>query len=295
MTENIAGNRNKPASCARIHALQYPLHESSPCSQAGLTAFRSFYYQLAEPIRRLELPSAKVMLVIGIGDDVCMAPSGSTDTPQRFASFAVGPCHAPLVTELHGTRSCIEIELPPWAAYECFGHAGITLDTAPVPLDSLLGPCVQMIICRQLSKCPSWPERFALMEEFLARWIHARSRIARSEIRWAWERIETSGGRIPIGELSRELGWSHRHFVHCFRDTTGLAPKTAARLIRLARASRLLQESDGDDLCLVAAHCGYSDQAHLTREFRTLAGCTPAGYRDLVRASAIEVEIDIIS
>jgi AraC-like DNA-binding protein len=32
-------------------------------------------------------------------------------------------------------------------------------------------------------------------------------------------------------------------------------------------------------LAQVAALCGYSDQSHLTREFRDLGSCTPAAYR----------------
>ena len=33
-------------------------------------------------------------------------------------------------------------------------------------------------------------------------------------------------------------------------------------------------------LARVAATCGFADQAHMTREFRTLAGTTPSARRD---------------
>ena len=52
------------------------------------------------------------------------------------------------------------------------------------------------------------------------------------------------------------------------------APKTAARVLRYARAGRLLARGDLA-LSQVATLCGYADQPHMTREFAALAGTTP--------------------
>jgi AraC-like DNA-binding protein len=64
----------------------------------------------------------------------------------------------------------------------------------------------------------------------------------------------------------------------------GLAPKQAARVVRFQRAARLLVPWAGDaapaapSIAEVAAACGYADHAHLVREFRALAGCTPSEF-----------------
>jgi AraC-like DNA-binding protein len=67
----------------------------------------------------------------------------------------------------------------------------------------------------------------------------------------------------------------------------GLAPKPAARVLRFQRAAELLLPPGPDggsraraarSVADVAATCGYADHAHLVREFRTLAGCTPTEY-----------------
>jgi AraC-like DNA-binding protein len=47
------------------------------------------------------------------------------------------------------------------------------------------------------------------------------------------------------------------------------------RVLRFDRARRLLGRVDRPGLADVAATCGYYDQAHLTREWNELAGCTP--------------------
>ena len=75
-----------------------------------------------------------------------------------------------------------------------------------------------------------------------------------------------------------ETGWSGRHLATGFRAEIGLTPKAAARVIRFDRARHLLVSQlavVGSDTRLadLAVACGYFDQAHLAREFRSLAGC----------------------
>jgi AraC-like DNA-binding protein len=85
-----------------------------------------------------------------------------------------------------------------------------------------------------------------------------------------------------VSELAAGTGWSERHLTSRFRAEIGLTPKAAARVIRFDRARRLLVRhltqpaASGYRLADLAADCGYYDQAHLAREFRTLAGCPPS-------------------
>jgi transcriptional regulator GlxA family with amidase domain len=47
-------------------------------------------------------------------------------------------------------------------------------------------------------------------------------------------------------------------------------------VIRFDRAVELLGRPAGESLAVVAYDCGYFDQAHMNRDFRELAGTTPA-------------------
>ena len=82
--------------------------------------------------------------------------------------------------------------------------------------------------------------------------------------------------RADVGAVVDALGYSHRRFIALFHDAVGLTPKRYARVQRLQRA---LAGIATHALAAVAADAGYSDQAHLTREFRALAGVSPGAYR----------------
>jgi len=77
---------------------------------------------------------------------------------------------------------------------------------------------------------------------------------------------------LRIENLAREVGWSRRHLAERFRREVGLAPKAAARVIRFERACDRLFVPGRPPLARVAAETGYVDQAHLSRDFRELAG-----------------------
>jgi AraC-like DNA-binding protein len=89
------------------------------------------------------------------------------------------------------------------------------------------------------------------------------------------------GGGVRIQEIVPASGYSHRAFVALFRSAVGLAPKTFERVQRFQRAAQQLASAPATSLVAAALGAGYSDQAHLTRDFAELGGVSPARYRRL--------------
>ena len=83
-------------------------------------------------------------------------------------------------------------------------------------------------------------------------------------------------GRRAGGALATELGWSPRRLIARFRDGIGLPPKAVARILRFENVVGRL--GSGDSLADVAYDAGYYDQAHMNRDFREFAKCTPTEY-----------------
>jgi AraC-like DNA-binding protein len=88
-------------------------------------------------------------------------------------------------------------------------------------------------------------------------------------------------GWVPrrVRDIQRETGYSSRHFIALFRAAVGLTPKHYFRVKRFTAVLQRLAASNKASLADIASSVGYSDQSHLTREFRDFAGITPTQYR----------------
>lgn len=89
--------------------------------------------------------------------------------------------------------------------------------------------------------------------------------------------------RMSVAEMAATVGLSESWFATVFKQTTGQTPLQWQLAQRIAQAQRLLAES-GLTVAEVAAQLGFSDQAHLTRAFRQVAGETPAAWRRMQAA-----------
>ena len=84
-------------------------------------------------------------------------------------------------------------------------------------------------------------------------------------------------GNVRVAELAGAVAWSPRQLEREFRRRVGLSPKSLARILRFQNVLRYRGRRPEWPWADLAAHAGYSDQAHLVREYREFAGRTPTG------------------
>jgi AraC family transcriptional regulator len=89
-------------------------------------------------------------------------------------------------------------------------------------------------------------------------------------------------GPRALADLAREVGRHPIYLARAFRARFGTSVGEYARCLRVERARRLLHHRSLS-LSEVAARAGYSDQSHLTRDFRRSFGQSPGSYRKLIR------------
>ncbi|MGH9097474.1 MAG: helix-turn-helix domain-containing protein [Acidimicrobiales bacterium] len=193
--------------------------------------------------------------------------------PGSFQAFVGGLHTTPAMIRHDGSQHGVSLELTPLGARALFGVPAAELAHAVLDLEDILGTNAIELVDR-VASAPGWRERFAALDDVLTQQLREGGDVPR-EVIWAWEQLVSTGGTIEVGTLADEVGYSRRHFGELFRRELGLAPKAAARVLRFERSRRLIGRTDGPGLAAAAALSGYYDQAHLTKEWRDIAGCTP--------------------
>lgn len=94
---------------------------------------------------------------------------------------------------------------------------------------------------------------------------------------WSLPQLRHVTARLGFGaavtDVAEEIGWSSRTLHRQCSAVYGYGPAMLRRVLRFRRAVRLLD--GGQSQAAVAVAVGYSDQPHLHREVRTLAGRSP--------------------
>jgi AraC-like DNA-binding protein len=113
-----------------------------------------------------------------------------------------------------------------------------------------------------------------LMAAMLA--AHRASRTPPSTVACvALDTVRRGAGRVSCERIASTLGLSDRHFRRHVRDSTGVPPKTYARVLRFVDAMRTADRSGHPLWADVAVSAGYFDQSHLIRDCVALAGTSP--------------------
>ena len=169
-----------------------------------------------------------------------------------------------------GARRLVGARLEPWVAQEWFGHLP-TGDGVPPPLlPFLIGGEARRIRRRLLAA----PESDVLKE--FSNWLVSQEALREACFRMAT--IRPSG--TVVGHLAAKSGIKPRSLRRTFSGASGVSPKRWLLLHRLDRVLRDARLADPEfSLAQLAAAHGFSDQAHLCREFKRFTGASPKAFR----------------
>jgi AraC-like DNA-binding protein len=222
----------------------------------------------------LPAPTATVVIAFDQPLDV-----GWLDEPASQSTYwmlASGLHTGAALIRTHGYQHGIQLELTPLGVRALLGLPAGALGATMTSHDNLpLG--LTAAAYDAIASATSWDERFEVLEAHLLAAVagqrHDPAHVVRPELAEAWRLLAQSRGRMAVEEVAARVGWSRRHLAARFSNEYGVGPKQAGRLIRFSHARALVRA--GRSLGDTAYAAGFADQAHLTRDWRALAGQTP--------------------
>lgn len=234
--------------------------------------------------RELVLPTGAAHVVIRLDHPLRLYAAADAEEGRTVGMAVVGGARSSAyVRDVSRPSRSVGAQLRPGAAGLLLGVPADALAERHTPLDAVWGAFAGELrgrLCAEREPA----RRLDLFEAALAARLPKVQGI-HPDVAYALARFADVDA---IGEVVDELGCSHRRFIALFHGAVGLTPKVYCRVRRLQRA---LPGVGARPLAEVAIDAGYSDQAHLSREFRALAGVTPREYRARAATSGNHVPL----
>jgi AraC-like DNA-binding protein len=232
----------------------------------------------------MRAPELEAQLVFAV-EQGTLFPGGRWLSDGYRASLFLQPAHLQVIPIPGSIRQAVGVALRPAGLTMILPRGGADLSDQPlVPLEDLWGAEARSLLNRLIDE--TTPQaRLAVLERHLcARAANVpppnptASHLARL--------LVATHGELSTAQLAAACGCTTRTLRNATLAAAGVTPKHLARIVRIRRALDLLA-SAGISPRDAAASSAFSDQAHMSREFRELVGLPPARLGSLIRSGAL--------
>jgi AraC-like DNA-binding protein len=188
-----------------------------------------------------------------------------------------GQITKPLPVKSKGKQDMLGIKFLTHSA-SCFFRDEIgTLNNHVSDLTDVLGSPVKILHARLL-ETEKTVERIKLIEDFL---LKRRTDIQKEnskldKVADILSSIKINATESSIRNIALGYGISPRYLHKLIYQHTGLSPKSLNKISRFQRSLQLITKKG--QLTSIAYDCGYFDQSHFIRDFKSFTGLTPRDY-----------------
>lgn len=231
---------------------------------------------LPAPILQGSASKSGLDLIIPLDGNFCAHAEHHLFGAAGRGAYLVGPLSQPKTITTMGRCTAVGARFRPGRAGAFFGLPMHELTDHVVALDELGGPLGR----RMFALASETQETGAILpvQRGLQQLLSQRHRASDAAMVRVMRMIHDTHGNVTVAALAQAVCSSPRQLERRFREAVGIAPKLACRIARVRHAMNYLPLRPGTTWADVAQACGYYDQAHLVREFRTVAGVTPGAF-----------------
>lgn len=203
--------------------------------------------------------------------------------------FMMGLLNQPVTFYTQNRLEIIAIRCYPWTVFDLLGlpsgKGGVHIFEHPVArLQPELNKWVQ---------AGRIDEALALVKQYF---LNARSQVATdSMLSKAGVAMREANGAMPVSQVAAAAHATVRTLERKFRQSSGHTVKDVSGLMRFEQARNRLWHYPDSNLPGLAHELGYTDQSHLSREFKRYSGTTPAVFARKARKEKPVVSNDFVA
>ena len=107
--------------------------------------------------------------------------------------------------------------------------------------------------------------------------------------------MRKANGTLPVSQVAAKAHATVRTLERKFKQSSGHTVKDVSSLIRFEQVRNELWHNPNSNLAGLAHELGYTDQAHLSREFKRYSGTTPAAFARKAKKGKQALDKDFVA
>jgi len=186
--------------------------------------------------------------------------------------FMMGLLNQPAIFYTQNRLEIIGIRCYPWTVFDLLsitpGKEGLRVFEHPIArLQTILD---------ELIRAGRIEEAIAEIKQYF---LDARSHVAADSMLFkAGNAMSKANGTLPVRRVAEAAHATVRTLERKFKGSTGHSVKDVSGLMRFEQVRNQLWLNPDANLAGLAHELGYTDQSHLSREFKRYSGTTPAAF-----------------
>ena len=233
------------------------------------------------------LPDSYAEIIFHFGSACSISYNGGL---QPLPSpFMMGLLNQPVILTTKNRLEVIGIRCFPWTVFDLLGlpsgKDGLRIFEHPVAgLQSTLKKWIQ---------ADRIDEALAEVKRYF---LHARSRVAIDSMLFkAGVAMRQANGAMPVSQVAAAAHTTVRTLERKFRQSSGYTVKDVSGLMRFEQVRNQLWLYPDSNIAGLAHELGYTDQSHLSREFKRYSGTTPAAFARKAKRGKQAVSSDFVA
>ena len=189
-----------------------------------------------------------------------------------------GQITKPLAIRSNGRHTMLGIKFfTHSAAYFLDDEIGVFNDQVSDLGDIIATPV--KVLHAQLLETKDIAKRIELIELFLLKRliVHEKKVFRIDKVGHILTGIKKNPEESNINNIASKHGITSRYLHKLIHQHTGLSPSSFNKIIRFQFSLKLITKND-QPLTSIAYNCGYFDQSHFIRDFKSFTGLTPSAY-----------------
>ncbi|KAA5532475.1 AraC family transcriptional regulator [Taibaiella lutea] len=237
-------------------------------------AIKCFWYdvrELGEQQTGFEVvPDGYAEIIFYFGDVLNISSNGNLR--QLPSPFMMGLLNQPALFYTKGRFEIIGIRCFPWTVFDLLGLSSGKdgVRTFEHPIAKLQPALKELMDAGRVEEAITQVEQYFLAAHS---YVHMDSMLFKAGVA-----IRETNGNMPVTRLAKTAHTTVRTLERKFKQSSGYTMKDVSGLVRFEQVRNQLWLDPDSNLAGLAHELGYTDQSHLSREFKRYSGATPAAF-----------------